>query len=133
MGIDSRLAKRVRIYLKVISKVDKLFKKKFALADGTDFEASIVDISTSGIGLVLRYFLPRGLVIELTLDGALFGLKGPMKIKGEVRHCKNVPYPKYKLYRVGIKFISVPKLYKKAISELISKLEKRKEPRLSLS
>jgi len=127
---NTRSAPRININLKLISRVDEEIKQGFSLAKGNAFEVDAVDISMLGMGLVSKYFLPKGLRVELEIDGKLFNLDNPMKIKGEIRYCR---YVKPSTYRCGVKFINIPDECKEKITQFITNYERRKEPRLKLS
>ncbi len=51
---------RVAVSLRVISTIDKSMKDSVALANGNRFESRAYDISVGGIGLLVKYFLPKG-------------------------------------------------------------------------
>lgn len=127
--METRSAPRVSINLGVISRIDDKNGQKFSLSKGNIFEVKVVDISVSGVGIVSKYFLPKGLSIELEIDGKPFGLDEAMKIKGEIRYCN---YIKACGYRCGVKFINILGNYAAKIAELIATYERRKEPRLKL-
>lgn len=127
---NTRSAPRLNINLKLISRIDEEIEQRFSLSRGNTFEVDTVDISALGIGILSKYFLPKGLRIEVDIDGQAFGLDGLMKIKGEVRFCQ---YIKASVYRCGVKFINISDEYREKIADFISNYERRKEPRLKLS
>ena len=127
--METRLGPRVNLDIKIISEIDKTLKEKISLVDGNRFEGHAYDISIVGIGIFAKYFLPTGLVIQMEMDGTPFGLAKPMKLKGKVRHCE---YIKKGSYKCGIKFLNLPTECKKAIADLISAYEKRKNIRVDL-
>jgi len=126
---NTRSAPRINLNLKIVSKIDKNLKQKFTLATGNVVEAQAFDISVVGIGIFVKYFLPKGLTIRLEIDGSTFGLKDPMKIEGVICHCKYLDRNKYKC---GIKFTKLTPKYKDAIANFISDYEKRKNSRFKL-
>jgi c-di-GMP-binding flagellar brake protein YcgR len=128
--MQTRLSHRLKVSLEGVSKIDKRSKKQFALTKGDSFKIDILDISVLGLCMISKYFLPKGLFVDLEIDGTLFGLKETMKIKGEIRYCE---YLKYYTYRCGVKFLDMPEKYKKVISRFIAAYERRKNPRLKLS
>ncbi len=128
--MDTRQGPRVGASLRVISTIDKSMQDSVSLANGNRFEARAYDISVGGIGLVAKYFLPKGLMLELEIEGAPFGLQERITAKGEVTHCKNVQVHKYKC---GIRFTEISDKHKGAIAQFISNYEKRKSPRVDLS
>lgn len=128
--MDTRQGPRVAVSLRVISTIDKSMKDSVSLANGNRFEARAYDISVGGIGLLTKYFLPKGLLLEMEIEGAPFGLQEIITAKGEVAHCKNVQVHKYKC---GINFTEMADKYVKAIVQFISNYEKRRDPRVNLS
>ena len=128
--METRLTPRLYINFKILSRIDRESQTKFSLVKGDNFEVDILDISVGGIGVFSKYFLPRGLRLELQLEGKHFGLGEPIKIKGEVRYCN---YAKASGYRCGVKFIDLPTEYKKKIANFIATYDRRAEPRYKLS
>jgi c-di-GMP-binding flagellar brake protein YcgR len=128
--MDTRIAPRINITFKVITKVAEEAKQKFKLAAGKEFEIQAVDINKGGIGFNSKFFLPQGLIIELDIEGKPFGLGENMKLKGEVRYCK---FSRASGYKCGVKFMDLPENYQKAVADFISAYEKREHPRLKLS
>ena len=127
--LNSRLVPRMKVALRTVTTIDKDLDQKLILANGNSFQADAFDIGPLGIGIRIKYFLPKGLIVELKIKGTPFGLRKPMKLQGIVRYCKNV-YIQHNLYKCGIKFITMPKEYKKAILQFCSTYEKRKKIRL---
>lgn len=128
--METRKAPRINIDLKVISRIDEDAQQKFGLVCGEIFEVNVVDITESGVGILSKFFLPKGLIVKLEIEGAVFNLKEIMKIKGEIRYCN---YIKDLGYRCGVKFLNVPDIYREAISRFISSYERRKAPRIKLA
>lgn len=120
----------MEVSLKVISTIDKSMKNGISLANGNRFEARAYDISIGGLGLLTKYFLPKGLLLEMEIEGAPFDLKERITVKGEVTHCKNIEVHKYKC---GIRFTEMSDENIKVIAKLVAGYEKRKEPRVNLS
>jgi len=128
--MESRRASRIGIELKIISKVNKEHKQKFSLISGEHFEVKALDISILGVGVLAKYFLPPGLILELEIAGQPFGLEEIIAVKGEIRYCV---YMKGCGYKCGVKFLDLKNSYKEAIAQFIATYERRKEPRLKLS
>lgn len=128
--METRLAPRVGIDLKVVCKTEELHQQKFCLANGNKFEVKVLDVSVLGIGFLTKYFLPKGLLITAEIDGAFFGLQETMQVKGEVKYCN---YIRGQGYRCGIKFLNISTTYKDAIAQFIAVHEREKEPRVRLS
>lgn len=128
--MESRKAPRIGVETKIISKVSSDYKQKFSLISGESFEVKAFDISMLGVGIISKYFLPPGLILELEITGEPFGLDEAVKIKGEVRYCI---YIKGRGYKCGIQFVTISEKHSQAIARFISTYERRKEPRLKLS
>jgi len=122
--METRLASRVNISINVNSRIDAKKDQQVILAEGNRFSAVACNISVLGIAIRVKYFLPKGLVLDLEIDGIYFGLEGPMKIKAEVRHCD---YVKYRTYECGLKFLDITAQYKKAIENFVSARGKKKK------
>ena len=80
--------------------------------------------------MVSKYFLPRGLIIELDIDGKPFGLDRNIKTKGEVRYCRIM---KSFENRCGVKFLGLPEADRKSIAEFVATFERREFPRVKLA
>lgn len=128
--METREGPRIGVSLSVISTINESDRGSISLAGGNSFECRACDISAGGIGLITKYYLPKGLLLELEIEGVRFGLQGKFKVKGEVIHCKNIPAHGYKC---GVKFTEIANEYRAAISQFISVCERRKDPRLDLS
>ena len=81
--------------------------------------------SIKDIGKEIYPFLPIGLIVELTIEGAPFGIKELMNVKGEIHYCNFI---KSSIYNCGIKFVDIPEKHKKAINQFIVNYKKRKNP-----
>lgn len=128
--METRRAPRININLKIKSKIPEKYRQKFALTTGASFEVDAVDISMLGIGIFSKYFLPKGLILELEINGEPFELKEEMILTAEVRHCAFI---KGQGYRCGVQFLDLSEKYKKVIAEFIATYERRREPRFKLT
>lgn len=128
--MDTRLATRTNVDLKVVCKIGQKYRQKFCLVCGDSFQANVLDISALGIGLLSKYFSPKGLILEVDIDFAPFGQNEIMKIKGEIRYAQ---YLKNQGYRIGIKFLDISETNKKLIEKFVASRERRKEPRITLA
>ena len=99
------------------------------LANGDNFEARAFDISVSEVGLASKHFLPKGLTVEMELEGAPFNLQQNIKVKGEIAYCKSAGVHSYKC---GIRFLDLGDSDKEAIVRFITKHNRRKDDRMSL-
>ncbi len=128
--METRKKPRYKVNLDVTLGIDKAAKQKFALAVDKTFKVETDDISVLGIGIFSKHFLPKGLRIDLQIDGKPFGLKKIMNIKGEIRYSV---YIKTSVYRCGIQFSNLDPEYSEKIAKFITRYERRKAPRLKLS
>lgn len=130
MSMETRSSSRVGVKLKVVCRIHENFRQKFGLTCGDVFELIAVDISEVGIGVISKYFLPKGLILELEIGGISFGIEKIMKIKGEIRYCI---YKKNSGYKCGIKFLDILDEYRNNIAKLVSTYERREFPRVKIS
>lgn len=128
--MDTRFTYRVNLDLKALLEIEDDEGQQIALVGGNKLEAKIFDISVSGIGLGIKYFVPKGLMVSVKIDGTLLGLDKAMHVKGEICYCN---YVQASLYKCGVRFIDIPKRYVTAIINFVSKHEKRKDPRIELA
>ncbi len=128
--METRSSFRINIKLSVVCRIHENFCQKFGLTCGNVFKLSAVDISESGIGVISEYFLPKGLILELEIEGIPFSVEKTMKIKGEVRSCI---YKKNCGYKCGINFLDLLDEYRNSIAKLVATYEQRKFPRLKMS
>jgi c-di-GMP-binding flagellar brake protein YcgR len=128
--MKTRLRPRINISLKVVSEIDRDLEQGIVLVSGDRFEAKAFDISEGGIGIFVKYFFPKGLIIQLELERRPFGLKSPMKLNGEICYCNY--NRKSRTYKCGVEFLNITKQGKKAIARFISTYEKRKQSRIKL-
>jgi c-di-GMP-binding flagellar brake protein YcgR len=128
--LETRLGARIVVQMKLSAMLDETHEQSITLDSGKHFEAEVIDISEWGLGLVIKkYYLPRGTSLELTMDGAPFELKKEIKLKAEIKYCKNY---KANMYKCGVKIIEISKECEDAIKTFITKYEKRQKPRLDL-
>ncbi|MDP3804350.1 MAG: PilZ domain-containing protein [Candidatus Omnitrophota bacterium] len=127
--MQTRSGPRVKLLLTIVSEIDKQAEQNIRFASGNVFEVNVFDISIVGAGIFTKNFLPKGCIINMKIDGAPFGLKKEMEIKGEVRYCK---YIKLHQYKCGIKFLDLAEEHQETIKKFISAYERRKDTRLRL-
>ncbi len=128
MEINNTL--RIPIDLKVAWKVDKKLGQPYQLGIKSACRDKAFDISSGGMGIISKHFLPTGLRIEIAFSGTTLGLKSFLRLKGEVRYCSCI---KQSNFRCGIKFIDPPASYSAKFNEFKSVYEKRKDPRITLA
>lgn len=127
--METRSNSRNKITMKLHCKIPEDAGQGVKLACGNAFDADALDISRGGVGFSSKYLLPKGVMLELEIEGTLFGLQQPLKLKGEVVHCKFI---KDAGYKCGFKFMDTPEDSQKAIDKFIADNEKRQDPRLEL-
>jgi c-di-GMP-binding flagellar brake protein YcgR len=126
--METRLSPRINLAFKVVSAIDKSSGQNIKLVNGDSFQASTFDISETGMGIIVKkYYLPKGLLISLSIDGVSFGLKTPIKTRGEIRYCRSI---KHRTYKCGVKFLNMPKKHKETIAHFIATYNRRKKTRL---
>ncbi|MBM3252388.1 MAG: hypothetical protein FJZ11_06410 [Candidatus Omnitrophica bacterium] len=89
-------------------------------------EVDTLDISVLGVGLLSKYFIPKGVIVNLQLkiNDKIIDAKG--EIRSAVSWGKG-------LSRLGIKLIDLGESEQKIIEKFIKENERRTEPRLELS
>ncbi|MFH0917800.1 MAG: PilZ domain-containing protein [Candidatus Omnitrophota bacterium] len=128
MGIENTL--RIPVNLEVIWKIDKKLGQPSELRIKNPCREMAFDISSGGMGIISKHFLPIGSRIEIAFSGRILGLKKHFRLKGEVRYCSPL---KQTNFRCGIKFINPPQLYSAKFNEFKLASEKRHDPRVHLA
>ena len=113
--MENRIAPRSRIDKRVFVEIDKERKQPFYLRDGNIFDADSADVSSTGISVRSRYYLPKGLVVDLKIEGTDFGISEVINLEGEVRYCKQDEPSKY---RCGLKFRNTRQRYEDIFANL---------------
>lgn len=116
-GMESRGGVRVGINATAMVEVDKAMKEQVRILREPQ-KVVIADVSTVGLGVVSPVFLPKGAILEIKMESAIFNFDKPITIKGEVRYCKPAQEGRYK---VGIKFIEVESDILSKIKEYVTK------------
>lgn len=124
-GMETRGATRVTLNASVILKVDTSMKDQIRLLQ-EEQKANVVDISTSGIGVISPLFFPKGARLLAQMDATALKISKPINIKGEVRYCNPQPGKKY---RLGIKFVEIEDAVVDKIKEYVAKFERQQTPR----
>jgi len=123
--METRERPRIDAKLKVDLNIDESFKDQITLVGGNNMETETCDINLGGLCLILKYFLPRGLIVNLSIDGTPFGLDRKIDVKAEIRHSK---YVKVHTYKTGVRFLDLSEEDRKYIDDFISKyLEEHKK------
>ena len=116
----------LRIPISTTSKliIDPSVKQRFDIAK-KDIEVKNLDISLGGVGLLSKYFIPKGVILnlEFTLSDNL--IKTKVEVKSAVAAGKGFT-------RLGTGFIDLTKQQKKLIKDFIKETERRIHPRLEV-
>ena len=130
--METRSTPRVAVELKVICHIDESQDASFKLSEGNQFEAQALDISEGGVKLLSKYLIPRGIILDLDIDGKVFGLDRNIKTKGEVRFCESVK-GLWKSNRIGVKFLDISDVDREALAKFVAAYERRQFPRVKLT
>jgi len=128
--MDTRFSRRIELLVEVDAEINGSAGQKISLASGNKFHAKVVDISESGIGMIIKSYLPKGVIIKLKIGGAPFNINTDIEVKGEICYCRNVDKD---TYRCGLKFLNLPEEWRAAIAQFISMYDRRKEQRFDVS
>ena len=121
---------RIPVDLEIFWKAEKKKDQVFSLSTKDMHKDKATDISGGGMGIIIKYFLPRGFRIKIALAGGIFGLTRFIRFKGVVCYCNYINHGNYKC---GIKFIDPPAIHTLKFNEFKSSYEKRQTPRVTLS
>lgn len=127
--MDTRLVPRIVVQMKLLIRVEEKPGQIVALGNGKFFDAVAMDISEGGLCLIVKYYLPKGTSVEISMPGDPFDRKEEVKFLGEIRYCKN---HKDNTYKCGIKIDKISRESAAAINAFIAKYDKRQKPRLRL-
>ncbi len=116
-GIESRGGTRVGINATAMVEVDKAMKEQVRILREPQ-KVVIADVSAVGLGILSPVFLPKGAILEIRMESAIFSFDKPITIKGEVRYCRPA---KEGSYKVGIKFVEVESDILSKIKEYVTK------------
>jgi c-di-GMP-binding flagellar brake protein YcgR len=116
--MGTRKTPRIKVELKVSSKVCFGDKQKFVFVKGQQFIAKSLDISATGIKLICQDFLPKGLLVQLSIAGEPFGCEQDLTLRAEVRHCKR--YKKIG-YVCGLQFRGLSPQLQALIAEFVNR------------
>jgi hypothetical protein len=123
--MDTRQVPRHKIALPASIRINEATAPKFNI--GREWvEANLLDISTLGIGLLCKTFIPKGALIDIKMQISAETLI----ITGEVRSAISGGKG---LTRLGVKFTGATERDTGLIRDFIQAHERRSEPRLDLS
>ncbi len=123
--METRRAKRLKTSFSVKLKLDLSSGQHFQVKDGS-VEAGALDISTLGVGLMSKCFIPKGIVVDLELKIN----NKTIETRGEIRSAVSGGKG---LTRLGIQFVGLDNSQKEIIDNFIKENERRSQPRLNLS
>jgi hypothetical protein len=122
--METRRVKRLKASFKAKLNIDSSITQRFNIRQ-ENIEVEVLDISVLGIGLVCKYFIPKGVIVNLQLkiNNKLIDVKG--EIRSAISGGKG-------LTRLGIQFIDLDNSEFEIIDKFIKDNERRNEPRLEL-
>lgn len=119
-GVEKRQFKRARVSLTVVYRANAPLSVRMLTAD-KEIQATMVDLSESGMALLTNYSIPEFTVLLMRFT--LFKVNkedvsfyGPVSITGEVRY--NTVIDK-ELYRVGICFTKIEEQDRHEIADFV--------------
>ena len=116
--MENRVFPRSRLDQKIFVEVDKDPNQSYHTRDGNLFDTDSADISESGVSLKSRYYLPKGLRLDVKMQGADFGLSEIINLDGEIRYCKQEGTHEY---RCGLKFLDPSQRYEEVFGNFVKK------------
>jgi len=120
---DQRKFQRYDCNLTVWCKVQEPQDVRAQFAD-RELEATALNVSEAGIGLISNHQIPKHSIVSLTLvmlrgnsSGEIRGQR-PLEVKGKV--CYSQPTGEVNRYRLGVCFTEVPSEYKERLSNFLT-------------
>ena len=120
-GSDRRRFQRLNLNITVFYRVDLPLSVRL-LVGNQEVEATMLDLSAGGMGLLTKYEIPVGtlLLIKFTLTSVNrrgeVSFYGPLEVKGEVR--SNIKWEN-DTYRLGISFSDIDRKNKLEIARFV--------------
>lgn len=118
--MESRRAPRVKVFIKVDVQIDESMKGHFDISK-KNIEAHMLDVSILGVGILSKYFIPKGAVLDFT-----FGLplksenqeqkEQPFAVKGRVRSA--IPWGKG-FTRLGVEFFEIDDVHREILGRFL--------------
>lgn len=124
--IETRRAKRVRVEVTITYSIHESMKKQINLSEDV-VKTTSRDISTLGVAIDSPYFVPKGALINISIDSSAFypegtgGLDKPIRVVGKVVSC--IMEAK-KRYRLGVEFVEIQDEDKASIGRFVETHEK---------
>jgi len=124
MGVgETRRAKRVRLVVPATYSIHESLKKQIRLSEDV-VKATTRNINAFGVAIDSKYFIPKGVLINITIDSGPFypgkggGLDKPIRIVGKI---VSATMEAKRHYRLGVQFIEVREEDKAAIAKFVEK------------
>ena len=118
--MESRRVPRVKVFIKVNVQIDASMKGHFDISK-KDIEAHMLDVSILGIGILSKYFIPKGAILDLTFSLPLKSenqeqKEQPFAVQGCVRSA--IPWGKG-FTRVGVEFSQIDDVHREVLGRFI--------------
>lgn len=120
---DRRRYQRLALNISVVIRIGGTIDKKASLGE-EEIEVSALDISEGGIGLISAQTVPKGKIVEISMDFTTLSLEGevvfhkPVSAEGEVRSV--IPWEKDR-FRLGIMFTKIDRENRIIIKEFVKR------------
>ncbi len=130
-GVDeTRSSERIPTTVNVQYEVHESMKNSFPFA-ARKLTSTLTDISATGCSITTNVFIPKNVLLNLEIDGAIFYPEDPKRViqaTGRVCNSRNISKD---TYRLGIFFEKILKEEKDAIKHFVDGFDRRKEKRVS--
>ena len=114
--MKNRVFKRSTLDKKIFVEIDNDPNQSYHTRDGDLLDANSADISEGGISLKSRYYLPKGLRVDVKMQGVGFGFSEIINLDGEIRYCEQEASHEY---RCGLKFLEPSQRYEDVFGDLV--------------
>lgn len=119
--IESRGGIRVRIDTPAVLEIDREMRETIRILRDSQ-RITVIDVSVVGAGILSPVFLPKGAMLSIRMETAVFSPGAPVEIKGEVKYCRPV---KQGSYKVGVRFVDIEDNLLNKIKVFVDKSEGR--------
>lgn len=130
-GIDeTRSSERIPTAVKITYDVHESMRGSFPFS-AQKLTSNVVDISATGCAMLTNVYIPKNVLLNLEIEGALFFPDDPQRIikaTGRVCNSRNISKD---AYRLGVFFEQITKEDKDAIKHFVDGYDRRKEKRVS--
>ena len=114
--MENRVFKRSTLDKKIFVEIDNDPNQSYHTRDGDLLDANSADISEGGISLKSRYYLPKGLRVDVKMQGVGFGLSEIINLDAEIRYCEQEASHEY---RCGLKFLDPGQRYEDVFGDFL--------------